>query len=100
MKTGMQPAMKISLVRRDDAESPGIIRQNTVSCMVSRTCTKHEVSAIFTAGTDNVHVQNTWSSVHFPSSSQQFYRAGNDFEGPVRCTSNDTGHCTALHSMR
>ena len=50
MKTGMQPDMKISLVRRDDAESPGITRQNTVSCMVSRTCTRQQLSAGYAAG--------------------------------------------------
>ena len=50
MKTGMQPAIKISLVRRDEAESPGIMRQNTVSCIVSRTCTWHQMSAGHAAG--------------------------------------------------
>ena len=30
--------MKISLVRRDDAESPGSTRQNFELCMISNTC--------------------------------------------------------------
>lgn len=38
MNTGMQPDMKISLVRREDAESPGSTRQNVDVCMVSSTC--------------------------------------------------------------
>lgn len=37
-KTGMQPAMKISLVRRADAESPGSTRQKSVLLMRSTTC--------------------------------------------------------------
>ena len=60
MKTGMQPDMKISLVRRDDAESPGSTRQNTVSCMVSRTCTRHQLSSnLCSWDMGNVHVQKT-----------------------------------------
>ena len=39
-KTGMHPAIKISLVRRAEALSPGSTRQNSVLRMRSITCSK------------------------------------------------------------
>ena len=70
MKTGMQPDMKISLVRRDDAESPGIIRQNTVSRMVSRTYTRHCLSLGYATRMDHLWNQRPQGTKQFPSNSR------------------------------
>ena len=91
MKTGMQPAMKISLVRRDEAESPGIIRQNTVSCMVSRTCTRHQSSTAYAAGIGNVTDQRPQRM--FSAAAATDLKVNDYTQGPVRCTSIDIWRC-------